>query len=95
MTRSIPPSSYHRLAVAEDTHFDFDPVQEFLDQDLVVVLERERDRLDELSLVVRLRDPHGRAEACRLHEAREAEWILRRITVAQGDVAGNGNATVA
>src|SRR5207247_5307192 len=61
----------------------------------VVVPERERDRLGELSLVVRLRDPHGRTEAGRLHEAREAEWILRRITVTQGDVAGNGNTTVA
>jgi hypothetical protein len=48
--------------VPEHAHLDLDPADELLDEHLLVVLERERDGLLELALVVRLRDPDRRAE---------------------------------
>jgi len=54
--------------VAQDAAFDLHPVDELLDEHLLVVAARERDRGSELRLVVHLRDADRRPEPRRLHE---------------------------
>ena len=47
------------MVVAEHPDLDLDSVDELLDEHLLVVLERELDRLLELDLVMCLRDADG------------------------------------
>src|SRR4051812_32116205 len=51
-------------------------------------------RLGELFLVVGLRDPDRRAEACGLDEAREPERVLYRVSLAQRGVLRDGKPAV-
>ena len=71
------------------------PVDELLDEHLLVVAPRERDGGLELRLVVHLRDADRRAEPRRLHEHRVAERVLDRIAEPDRVVARDGDAAVA
>src|SRR5207249_3022962 len=84
-----------RLTVAEHADLDFDSVEEFLDEDLVVVSEGELDRGSELGLVMRLRDPDRGSEPRGLDKAREAEGVLNRVALPQCNVARDRNPAVA
>ena len=71
------------------------PVDELLDEHLLVVAARERDRRLELRLVVHLRDADRRAEPRRLHEHGIAERVLDRVAEPDRVVARDGDAAVA
>src|SRR5215210_1313695 len=84
-----------RIAVPEHAALDLDPVDELLDQDLLVVLEGERDRFLELLGRARLRHADRRAEARRLDEDREAERVRECLPRANRDAARDGDPLVA
>ena len=84
-----------RLPVAEHAALDLHPRDELLDEHLLVVPPRERNRSDELGLVVHLRDPDGGAEAGRLDEHRIAERIVDRIAEPDRVMARHRDAAVA
>ena len=76
-----------RLPVAEHAALDLLAVDELLDQHLLVVLPRQRDRRLELLGAPHLRDPDGRPEARGLHEHRVVERVVERVALADGDAA--------
>ncbi len=84
-----------RLAVSEHADLDLDPVDELLDEHLLVVAEGECDRRFELGGVVGFRDPDRRAEPRGLDEHRVGERVGGLLAAAQGDVAGDRDAAVA
>ena len=84
-----------RVAVAEHAALDLDAGDELLDQHLLVVLERELDRVVQLLRREGLGDAHRRAQARRLDEHRVAEGVLDGIALPQRDVPGHGDAVVA
>ena len=83
-----------RIAVPEHADLDLDSVEELLDQDLVVVHEREVDADAELRLRVGLRDTHRRAEPRGFHEDRVPERILDLVAGAKRDTARDANAAL-
>ena len=80
------PSTPHSTSIPDD---------ELLDEHLLVVPARERDRGLELRLVVDLRDPDRRAEARRLDEDGIAERIRDLVAEADRVVGRDGDAAVA
>jgi hypothetical protein len=79
----------------EHAALDLHPVDELLDEHLLVVTARERDRGGELRVVAHLRDADGRPEPGGLHERRVADRVLDRVADPDRVVARNGNAAVA
>ena len=55
---------------------------------------REGDRALELDFAVHLRDADRGAEPCRLDEHRVREGVLGPVSVAQRDVAGDGDSAI-
>ena len=84
-----------RHAVAEHADLDLGPLDELLDEHLLVVPEGELDRRRELLLGVHLRDADRRAEPRGLDEDRIAERVLDRIAEPDRVVRGDRDAAVA
>jgi hypothetical protein len=81
--------------VAEHAAFDLDPVDELLDEHLVVVLEGELDGGCELLVGVGLGDADRGSEPGRFDEDRIPERVLGALPRAKGDVASDRDASVA
>ena len=84
-----------RHAVAEHADLDLGPVDELLDEHLLVVPEGELDGRPELVLVVHLRDADRGAEPRRLDEHGVAERVLDRVAEPDRVVRGHRDAAVA